>query len=230
MLVRKIVLATCLLAAPAVAQNEKTSFDCAKARQPVERAICSTPELAALDLVMDEIYRAIMARALPPHRAATETAQRQWLAARNARCNPGKPDTECLSRLYKQRVVELARGWRELNGAAMGSPITGRYTYRQKGFFGEMFLAELPSGGAFVMVDTANTGDNPHTCSLSERLKDRRGDIIEYRDTEVSKTCAIQIEVKGNTAVIREIPKDCFDLARHWCGARGYMLGNYVKQ
>lgn len=229
MLIRKIALATCLLAAPAAAQNEKTSFDCAKARQPVERAICGTPELAALDLVMDEIYRAVTKSAEQGIRQNVDKAQKAWLARRDAACGRAKPDTECLSRLYEARIVELAGTWRAL-GNGKGSPITGRYDYRQKGLAGEMFLAELPDGATFVAVDTANTGDNPHTCGLSERIKERRGDLIEYRDAEVSKTCAIQIEVKGNTAVMREIPKDCFDLARHWCGMRGHMLGNYVRR
>ena len=229
MLFRKIALATCLLAAPAAAQDEKTSFDCAKARQPVERAICGTPELAALDLVMDEIYRAVMKSAEQEIRQNVDRAQKAWLVRRHTACGRAKPDTECISRIYKARIVDLVGTWRAF-GNGKGSPITGRYTYRQKGLAGEMFLAELPGGATFVAVDTANTGNNPHTCTLSERVKERRGDLIEYRDAGVSKTCAIQIEVKGNAAVMRESPKDCFDLARHWCGVRGHMLGTYVKR
>ena len=37
------------------------SFDCAKARRPIEKLICSTPELDAADTRMGEVFKQINA-------------------------------------------------------------------------------------------------------------------------------------------------------------------------
>jgi uncharacterized protein len=223
MLKRTIGAVMCFLAVPASAQN--ASFDCKKASTPIEKAICSSDYTAELDRAMDELYRAAVTKA-GANRGAAEAAQKQWLAARDARCR-AKPDQNCLEGLYKARIVELSRAVRP----ATGSFIAGRYAYRQKGESGELFVAEMADGTTLVMIDTVNVGHrSPHTCTFNERVKERRGDVLSIRDPEVSKTCGMEIAVTGNRAVIRETPKDCFEIARHWCGAHGYMLGNYVRR
>jgi uncharacterized protein len=229
MRVRALAAALCLAAVPAAAQEgNKASFDCKKAATPVEKAICDSSVTAELDVALDEIYRASLARR-PAERTTLEAAQRQWLAARNARCARGKPDQNCLEQMYKARIIALVRADRGIG--AQGSFITGRYDYRQKGEGGEMFLAEMPDGSTLVMIETVNVGHrSPHTCAFSGRLSDRRGDVLGYRDQEASKTCGLEIAVTGNRAVIRETPKDCFEVAQYYCGAHGYMLGNYVRK
>jgi uncharacterized protein len=226
MVLRIVAGFTCFLAMPVLAQTgPRASFDCAKAATPVERAICDGA--AELDGIMAELYR--VARAIPARQAAVDADQRRWLEARNSRCGRAKPDTECLARLYKDRIVELARAAGA--GGSRGAFITGRYAYRQKGEAGELFLAELADGAAYVQVETVNTEHpSPHSCSFSARLRERRGDVLTFRDPEGSKTCRIEISVMGNSAVLREAPKDCYDLARYYCGAHGYMLGTYVRR
>jgi len=222
---RAFALAACLLAVPAWAQEgPKASFDCKKAATRVERAICQGLHTAELDRAMDELYRAALEKA-GAQRAATEAKQRQWLAARDTRCGRSKPDVTCIEKTYKQRIVELARAAR---GAA-GPFVSGSYDYRQKGEGGEMFLAELPDGNTMVLVETVNVGhQSPHTCTFMERLKG--GAVLRYSDPQASKTCALEIAVTGNRAVMRESPKDCFEVAQYYCGAHGYMLGTYVKK
>ena len=231
MLVRNLVLATCLLAAPAAAQQgSRASFDCAKARTPVEKAICGGEYLADLDLVLDEVYRAVIASSEQEIRQNVDKAQKAWLARRDTACGKAKPDGGCLARLYKARIVDLVGTWRAF-GNGTGARISGSYAYREKGLGGEMFLAELPDGRIFVQVETVNTGpQSPHTCTLTARVKERRGDVLDHRDPDGSKTCAIEIEVKGNRATLREAPKECFELAQYWCGARATMLGSYVRR
>lgn len=220
---RTIAAALCVAAAPAMAQN--ASFDCKKAATPIEKAICGSDYTAELDRALDDLYRAAAAKA-GAHRGAVDAAQKQWLATRDARCR-AKPDQNCLEPLYKARIVELSRAVRPATGSFIG----GRYAYRQKGESGELFVAEMADGTSLVMIDTVNVGHrSPHTCSFSERVKERRGDVLSIRDSEVSKTCGMEIAVTGNRAVIRETPKDCFEVARHWCGAHGNMLGNYVRR
>lgn len=227
MISRSLLAAACLAAAPALAQvGPKASFDCRKAATPVERAVCDGLHTAELDRAMDMLYRAALARA-PAQRAAAEAAQRRWLAERNSKCGRAKPDTECLARLYKDRIIALVRATRDSKSPS----ITGRYAYREQAQAGEMFIAEMPDGTTLVLVDTVNVGHvSPHTCSLMEYVKDRRGAVLTYRDPQASKTCGIEIAVAGNRAVMRESPKDCFEAAQYNCGAHGYMLGNYVKR
>ena len=240
MLLRNRPLAICLFAAAvavsfaagALAQDgPKASFDCKKAATPVEKAICEGNYTAQLDVAMDELYRGVLGKAEGAKRTAVETAQRQWLAARSTRCGQAKPNGECLARLYKDRIVALSREWRALGGVAQGSAIAGRYAYREKGEAGEMLLAEMPDGSVFVLVETVNVNHrSPHSCTFDGRLKTRNGDVLEYREPETSKTCGFQISVNGNRLAFSELPKDCFELSRHYCGMHGFMLGNYVKR
>jgi uncharacterized protein YecT (DUF1311 family) len=235
MLVRALALAIGLIAAagagPGAAETgPKPSFDCAKAAAPVERAICAgTDSLAELDRALDDLYRAILASSELEIRMNVERAQSQWLARRNSACGRAAPDAGCLARLYKARIVELVATWRAFGGAP-AMAITGRYAYRERGNAGEMFVAEMPDGTTYVQVETANTGRNPHSCTFSERIKERRASVLVHRDPAASKSCGLEIEFKGNGAVLRETPKDCFELAREWCGMRGYMLGNYQRR
>lgn len=234
MLLRNFAVATCLLAACAVAtaqEGPKASFDCKKAASAVEKAICEGNYTAELDVVLDELYRAVMSKAEAAKRAAIESGQRQWLGVRNTSCGRAKPDTECLARLYKDRIVELSREWRAIGGTVKGTAISGHYAYREKGEAGEMLLAEMPDGSVHVQVETVNTSHrSPHSCTFGGRLKTRTGDVLEYREPETSTSCGLQVSVKGNRAVLSETPKDCFEIARHYCGAHGFMLGNYVKR
>ena len=224
MLARNAILAACLAAAPAAAQD--ASFDCKKASTPVEKAICEGNDTADLDRALATLYRAALEKA-GDKRAAAEAAQRRWLAARDTSCGRAKPDTECLARLYKERIVALARAAR----GAPGTFITGRYAYREKAQAGEMFLAEMPDGTTLVLIDTVNVGHiSPHTCSFGDYVKDRQGDVLRFRSEEASKTCALEFAVTGNRAVVRAAPKECFELAQYFCGAHGFMLGNYVKR
>ena len=226
MMIRTLIAALCLAAAPALAQDgPKASFDCKKATTPVERAICDGLHTAELDRALDELYKAALAKA-GAQRGAVETQQRQWLAQRNTACGRAKPDATCIENLYKQRIVALARVAR----GAGGRFISGRYDYRQKGEGGEMFLAELPDGNTLVLIETVNVGhQSPHTCTFLGRLAPANG-VLRYADANASKTCALEIAVTGNRALMRESPKDCFDLAQYFCGAHGYMLGTYVKK
>lgn len=223
---RMIVLAVCFMAAPAFAQDgPKASFDCKKAATPVEKAVCQGLHTAELDVVLDELYKAALAKA-GAERAAVEAQQRQWLAQRNTACGRAKPDVICIEKLYKQRIVALARVAR----GATGPFVSGSYDYRQKGEGGEMFLAELPDGATLVLVETVNVGHrSPHTCTFMERLKPAGG-VLRYTNNDASKTCALEIAVTGNRAVMRESPKDCFEVAQYYCGAHGYMLGNYIRR
>jgi uncharacterized protein YecT (DUF1311 family) len=84
----------------------KTSYDCGKATQEVEQAICYSVRVSALDVELGALYGERL-RSLPPdERAAFREWQRAWLAQRN-KCVIYKWWVECLSELYRQRITEL---------------------------------------------------------------------------------------------------------------------------
>ncbi|HLJ63220.1 MAG TPA: lysozyme inhibitor LprI family protein [Stellaceae bacterium] len=95
------------------------SFDCARAKAPVEIAICSDAELGALDAVMAESYNDWHGGPLSDQKTRTARVedQRQWLAQRLSECKvPAKPDeagieaaVPCLVTLYRTRLAALAQ-------------------------------------------------------------------------------------------------------------------------
>lgn len=82
------------------------SFDCRKARGPVDTTVCRSPALAELDARLAFVYRDALAGA-PPRRAdAIRREQRQWLETRES-CAREPGIERCLSRRYLARIGQL---------------------------------------------------------------------------------------------------------------------------
>ncbi|URL59019.1 hypothetical protein IM816_02565 [Luteibacter flocculans] len=90
----RLTLAATLWLAPFLAQA--AGFDCAKASTAIEKAICASPTVSALDGQLGEAFRAAVSNH-PDKRDALTLDQRHWLADRDAaisnalRDHPGKP-------------------------------------------------------------------------------------------------------------------------------------------
>ncbi|MGH6750663.1 MAG: hypothetical protein ACREDP_00740 [Bradyrhizobium sp.] len=83
----------------------KPSFNCATARQPVEKAICANPELADLDREIHAMNIRIIGEARNPAQArALQRAQEAFLASRNA--DFGRPGYD-LRKAMKERMQKL---------------------------------------------------------------------------------------------------------------------------
>lgn len=85
------------------------SFDCAKARTPIEQAICGSPSLSAQDRALADAYVAAQAAAASdsPEAAALRDAQRAWVSERNRNCSTGNISA-CLAAAYRARLAALA--------------------------------------------------------------------------------------------------------------------------
>jgi uncharacterized protein len=81
------------------------SFDCSKAFSKIEKAICASPQLDALDVELDRLYRAELERTpdVAGERDAVRTRQREWLRDTRNTC----PGEQCLEMAYRQRVNAL---------------------------------------------------------------------------------------------------------------------------
>ncbi|MFE8033021.1 DUF3298 domain-containing protein [Thiohalocapsa marina] len=106
------------------------SFDCDKARTPVERAICADPALDALDLQLASAYAQALRRAGATAGNGNDTSmvadrlrddQRGWLFERD-RC----PDRECIEQAYRQRLAAL----RAAGDTALGPLVQARQDER----------------------------------------------------------------------------------------------------
>ena len=67
---------------PALADQPppRASFDCAKARTPLEKAICADAKLGRADLVLSRVYKQAMQTLTPDEQHALNADERQWMA------------------------------------------------------------------------------------------------------------------------------------------------------
>jgi uncharacterized protein YecT (DUF1311 family) len=84
------------------------SFNCAYANKWAEQQVCASPQLAADDMKMANLYAALIS-ALPKGaaRMPLRLAQRAWLADRDLCQFAGTP-TACLQDAYSRRISELS--------------------------------------------------------------------------------------------------------------------------
>jgi uncharacterized protein YjbI with pentapeptide repeats len=168
------------VAAGAAPPPDAPSFDCARARTRVERAICGADayELRELDRSLAAIYR--RAAAANP---AVAARQRAWLAEREA-CAPA-----CLPRMYEARIGELIAGMGTPAWARPGARalfVSERTAFADSFRSDPLYLRILPvvvadaSARVIVRVNADGTidadgdaiGGNAHSCSLDgERLR-----------------------------------------------------------
>ena len=96
--------------APVQAQSPSgPSFDCAKASNPVERAICGNAGLAAADRILGSAYATLLGRLDRDAREHLEKDQVRWIADRNVACAGGTREIEaCLKDRYRTRRSLLA--------------------------------------------------------------------------------------------------------------------------
>ena len=98
-----LIMTVALFALPA-AGAFAASFDCHRATREAEKTICADTELSKLDEQLATAYENEQPR--DSHPAAVKSVQRQWIRLRND-CGQG---TECLRRLYEERLADLNAG------------------------------------------------------------------------------------------------------------------------
>lgn len=80
----------------------KTSFDCTKAGNYVEKTICMNEDLAKLDLAMNKAYKVKLAKA--KNKQKLKTQQKSWVLDTENQCTTER----CLSDVLNARVTELS--------------------------------------------------------------------------------------------------------------------------
>jgi uncharacterized protein len=88
------------------------SFDCAKAKTPQEKAICSSPSLSKADEEMAAAYHAVLTAAPSKMKEEVRTDQRDWLGELPLECPSGRQRfgqdiVACLQQAYDRRNKAL---------------------------------------------------------------------------------------------------------------------------
>jgi uncharacterized protein YecT (DUF1311 family) len=84
-----------------------TSYDCATATKELDRAICYSPGVAALDVQLGQAYRTALQQLPSDKKQELHAQQREWLARREKECTIYKWWVDCLKALYTKRIAEL---------------------------------------------------------------------------------------------------------------------------
>jgi len=90
---------------PGPSTRAAPSFNCAKASNAVERAVCADPALAELDARLAAEYK--KALGLHHDKAALRENQRQWLREMHRQCATGT--VPCAQKYYSVRLSQLAQ-------------------------------------------------------------------------------------------------------------------------
>jgi len=109
--VRSVAVAALLALAPIAASAQGgPSFDCARASNAAERAICKDAALAKADRELSGLYVALLAKLGGPAKESLEKSQVRWIVARNRACvRNDDPDVieRCLTTRYADRIADL---------------------------------------------------------------------------------------------------------------------------
>ena len=97
-----------LLALPASA----ASFDCDRAGNAMERAICATPSINRLDGEMGRTYEQLLGALSSGQKTHLRDDQREWIGMRDARCDEAAKGStagfiNCVRPVYERRINHL---------------------------------------------------------------------------------------------------------------------------
>ncbi len=84
-------------------QSGAASFDCAKAKSKIEKAICADPKLSQFDEDLNRYYTTAL-EALKDGASCLKNDERQWVKTARDKCGP---KADCLTKAYLGRLATL---------------------------------------------------------------------------------------------------------------------------
>jgi uncharacterized protein len=132
-LVKPVVVMLVLFGAGTALAQERPSFDCAKADNNIDRAICRSGELAKADREMVAAYTALLDKLRGAAKDELVKDQVRWIANRNRACRVDPDNIEdCLKNRYGARI-------KNLQAYAQGSyPAISEQSLANKGKLGQI--------------------------------------------------------------------------------------------
>lgn len=214
------LLLTFLAGAPTLAARIGPSFDCARATQASERAICTSTYLPTLDRRVAAAYAE--ARRVLGGEADTwldemlRADQLAWLRRRN-RCGA---DDACLAREMRARAETLSLG------APVGAgPPSGRFGFRDAA--GEATVLRLNASRALARLVTFQPQDGRWMCDV-QGLVTAEGGRWVLRDPDGRALAELRPHGKGGLTVSGRLPLDA--PTYEYCGLNGFFTGEYRRR
>jgi uncharacterized protein len=90
----------------------RASFDCARAKTPLETTICSDIGLGRADLVLSRAYASVLKNVAPAYKGKAIRSQRDWLQRLPPRCgltasSHSRSVTDCVREEFERRFTDL---------------------------------------------------------------------------------------------------------------------------
>jgi uncharacterized protein YecT (DUF1311 family) len=213
---KSLLLALALLAGagPAPAQN-RPSFDCAKAKDDVEKAICKDTALSALDRDLAAAYGEAMRRLDSAGRKALQEEQSGFLMSRDNAMN--WPDTSLKD--YMTFRLEFLRGIRAGASGSEAAAFFGEW----KNEIGSVKIARGKGGKLSIEINTVAPINARWVCEVSGKAP-VSGGALRFIEDDVK----IAIRRSGSLLKVDEtLPAGRG--TRDYCGANGSVEGLYFK-
>jgi uncharacterized protein YecT (DUF1311 family) len=198
----------------AVAQN-RPSFDCTKAKEDIEKAICKSAELSRYDREIGVAYAEARKRLDPMAQAALKEDQALFLVGREIAMIEHGGD---LADFMKTRLAMLRS--LEAGPTGMGS---AAYIGEWKNENGSILFAPDKDGKISIKVSSAAMVTGKWVCEIDTSVLVRAG-VISFKEEKVS----ITIARAGSALKVSETaPPD--DSQKPYCGHNGGIEGHYFK-
>jgi uncharacterized protein YecT (DUF1311 family) len=210
-MIRVSLLALVLaLAAPASAQN-RPSFDCAKASEGAEKAICKSASLSRLDRAISAAYAQARRKLDATGREALQEDQEIFLGSRESAI---AEDAKSLGAFMRERLTLL-------NGLV--TPQTGG---GDAAFLGEWHdvsgfvrVTRAPGGKLKVFISTSTPVTGMRACGVEE--------IVEPKDGRLAfRRAEFNVTVERNGSMLK-VTKDGDTSAA--CGHGSWLGGHYFR-
>ncbi len=147
--------------------QEKPSFDCAKADNVVDRAICKSAELAKADREMAAAYAALLDKLSGAAKDELVKDQVRWIANRNRACR-ADPDSieDCLKNRYAGRITNLRAYGRGTY------PAISEQTLAKQGKLGKITWSYDITYPRFEVANVDFTATNARFADAAKKLTD----------------------------------------------------------
>ncbi|HYC97943.1 hypothetical protein [Brevundimonas sp.] len=206
------------LASPQIVEGP--SFDCTAALEPVEDAICSSLELARLDMRMDRRYVAVRRALSPEARRALGEDQRWFLGARNEwfEYREQWSDFPNLADRMSDRIAFL-----DGIDTRRGAGLTGRW----RNAAGVAEIEALADGRLKLTISTASPVNARWTCEVSGTGQVSNRVLTVEVDGEPG--WRILATVTGGMLRIEERDPDGGQGQRPYCGHNGHLGSGWFR-
>lgn len=119
-------------------------------------------------------------------------------------------------------MTDFKCDWRAVTRGAPGAAFTGRYTFAERGYAGEMTVLEGGGPNALVAVSTVTNDRGAHTCTAGFEGQ-REDDVLVLRETS-DDACVVRIQ---STRRVNVVEVTATEACRNFCGMRGMFEGRW---